>query len=322
LCITAFISRTGKPLLLLLCFAILSSQSIYTLAAPRTTVSQPQVSTLQLGSVSAAILDTRTGELVHSKNADTVMPIASLSKLMSAMVLLDAAQPMDEFLTIQRVRSQNGKNSYSRLRPGSQLKRKDLLHISLMSSENLATYNLAVHYPGGMPAFIKAMNAKAKSLNMGNTRFNDAAGLSLANVSTANDVVKMVIAASGYPLIHEYSTTRQFTARFRNPGYVLGFGNTNRLVHNANWDISLSKTGYLSEAGRCLALLTRIDGRNLVVVLLDSFGKQTHIGDAARVKNWLHTGSSGKLATSAYRYQTEKSRKLGISTLSASSGKP
>lgn len=282
------------------------------LAAPRASVNQPNTSGLQLGSVSALVFDTRNAKILYEKNADTVMPIASLSKVMSAMVLLDAGQSMEEYITIKRIRSKSGKNSYSRLRPGAQLKRKDLLHISLMSSENLATYNLADNYPGGMDAFIKAMNAKAKKLDMRHTHFNDAAGLSTQNVSTASDLVKMVIAASGYAPIHEYTTSRQYTARFRNPNHVLGYGNTNRLVHNNNWDILLSKTGYLNEAGRCLTLLTRIDGRNMVVILLDSYGKQTHIADAGRVKRWLETGYSGKLDASAYRYQQAKARQLGI----------
>ncbi len=277
-----------------------------------TSPSVPATNGLQLASVSAAVLDTRTGDLVYDKNADTVMPIASLSKLMSAMVLLDGRQPLDEVLTIKRLHSNDGKNSYSRLRPGSRMKRQDLLLLSLMSSENLATYNLAEYYPGGRPAFIQAMNAKARQLEMKQTRFNDAAGLSVANVSTARDVVRMVIAASGYPLIREYSTSRQHTASFRKPSYRLGYSNTNRLVSSSQWDIALSKTGYLNEAGRCLALLARIDGRNLVIVLLDSFGKQSHIGDAGRVRRWIETGTSGKVATAALRYQAQKARQLGI----------
>lgn len=272
----------------------------------------PDPSHLSLGSVSAAIYEPASRSWLHTKHADLVMPIASLSKLMTAMVIIDAGQALDEYLVIPKIRSKSGKSAYSRLRVGSQLKRKDLLLISLMSSENLATYTLAHYYPGGMETFLKAMNKKARSLGMMHTRFDDAAGLSTGNVSTARDVVRMVLAARDYPLIRDYSTTVQHTARFRKPNYVLGYANTNRLVQNANWDIHLSKTGFLNEAGRCLALFTRIEGRDLVVVLLDSFGKQTHIGDAGRIRRWMQTGSSGTLASAAVRYQSQKLRELGV----------
>lgn len=262
---------------------------------------------VRLGSVKAAIFDSDAQLSLYEKNADIQAPIASITKLMTAMVVIDGGQPLEEMLTIERVERESDNNGYSRMRIGSKLSRADLLRIMLMASENLAAANLAVHYPGGFPAFIAAMNAKARSLGMENTRFADASGLSIGNVSTAADLVKMVAASSVYELIREYSITAGFTARFQNPRYQLRYGNTNRLVHRSSWDVQLSKTGYLDEAGRCLVMVTEIDGRDIVMVLLDSFGKLTPIGDAGRVKRWLTTGSSGTVAGAALNYERTKS---------------
>ena len=200
------------------------------------------------------------------------------------------------------------KNAYSRMRVGSTLKRKDLLRLALMSSENLAAYTLAHSYPGGVEAFVVAMNKKAQSLGMQDSRFVDASGLSSRNLSTAADLVKLVEAVAKHDLIREYSTTPSYTAHFRKPRYSLGYGNTNRLVHRTSWDIELSKTGYITEAGRCLIMVSKVDGKDVAIVLLDAFGKLTPLGDAGRVKRWLTTGDGGKVAGAALRYEQSKSK--------------
>lgn len=269
---------------------------------------------LQLGSVSAMVFDLKSGESLYEKYPGVKLPIASLTKMMTALVVLESREPLNAYLEIHRDLIDVDKNAYSRLRNASRLKRKDLLRIALMSSENLATYVLASHHPGGLEAFLQAMNQKARELGMVSTTFDDPSGLSPHNISTASDLTKLLKAAYKHELIREYSTTGQFTARFKSPRYVLGYGNTNRLVHRSQWGVELSKTGYLSEAGRCLLLVTRIDGRLVGMVLLNSFGKQTHIGDAGRVKRWLTTGNGGKLARSAQRYQAERLEELLAAT--------
>ncbi|OUS23488.1 D-alanyl-D-alanine endopeptidase, partial [Gammaproteobacteria bacterium 45_16_T64] len=242
------------------------------------------------------------------KHADWVTPIASITKVMTAMVVLDSQQGLNEWVVIPKSDHETRKNAYSRIRIGSKLTRSDLLRLALMSSENLAAYSLANSYPGGVEAFVNQMNAKAKSLGMMNTQFADASGLSTNNLSTAADLLKMVKAAAEYEEIREYSTTPRFTARFKGPRYSLNYGNTNRLVHRDSWDIGLSKTGYLSEAGRCLVLLSKLEGRPVAMVLLDAFGKVTPLGDAQRVKRWLTTGSSGHIAGPALAYEKSKAK--------------
>lgn len=263
-----------------------------------------------LGSVMAAVYDPATGTTLYSKNADIQAPVASITKLMTAMVVLDSGEPLDEMLTIEMAQRSSDRNGYSRMRIGSQLSRADLMRIMLMASENLAAWNLAAHHPGGFDSFVAAMNEKARALGMANTRFADASGLSIDNVSTANDLIKLLKAAANYELIGEYSTTPSFTARFQKPRYSLSYGNTNRLVHRDSWNIELSKTGYLNEAGRCLVMLTKVDDRDVVMVLLDSFGKLTPIGDAGRIKRWLTTGSGGAVAGAALNYERSKTARL------------
>ena len=270
----------------------------------------PNVDTtkIQLGAVKAAVMDLDTGKVLYSKHADWVTPIASITKVMTAMVVLDSQQGLNEWVVIPKSDRETSKNAYSRIRIGSKLIRSDLLRLALMSSENLAAYSLANSYPGGVEAFVNQMNAKAKSLGMMNTQFADASGLSTNNLSTAEDLLKMVKAAAEYEEIREYSTTPRFTARFKSPRYSLNYGNTNRLVHRDSWDIGLSKTGYLSEAGRCLVLLSELEGRPVAMVLLDAFGKVTPLGDAQRVKRWLTTGSSGDIAGPALAYEKSKAK--------------
>ncbi len=263
---------------------------------------------IQLGAVKAAIVELENGETLYSKHSDWITPIASITKLMTALIVMQGPQDLEEWVVIPTPDRETSKNAYSRIRIGSQLKRRDLLRLALMSSENLAAYTLAASYPGGVTAFVDKMNSTAKALGMNNTHFVDASGLSVGNVSTAADLVKLVQAVSRYDNIREYSTTPRYTAYFRKPRYSLGYGNTNRLVHRQSWDIELSKTGYITEAGRCLVLLSKFEGREVAMVLLDAFGKHTPIGDAGRVKRWLATGNSGTVAGAALQYEMNKAK--------------
>ena len=260
----------------------------------------------ELASVHAVVADFDTGETLFAKQADAVVPIASLTKLMMAMVVLDAEQPLDEWLKIVPRDRPLGKNAYSRLRIGSEAKRRDLLLIALMASENLACHVLAASYPGGTAAFVAAMNAKARELGMTDTHFVDPSGLSPSNRSTAGDLAKMAHAAAGYALIREFSTMAQYTVSFRAPAYSLGYGNTNVLAHGDRWDIRLSKTGFINEAGRCLIMIATVGERAVTMVLLDSFGTRSPVGDANRVKRWLETGSSGTVAGAARDYERQR----------------
>jgi D-alanyl-D-alanine endopeptidase (penicillin-binding protein 7) len=260
----------------------------------------------ELASVHAVIADFDTGATLFAKQADVVVPIASLTKLMMAMVVLDAEQPLDEWLKIVPRDEPSDKNAYSRLRIGSEAKRRDLLLIALMSSENLACHVLAASYPGGTPAFVAAMNGKARELGMTETQFVDSSGLSPSNRSTAGDLVKMATAAAQYSLIREFSTSAEYAVNFRSPAYTLGYGNTNVLAHGDKWDIRLSKTGFIDEAGRCLIMIATVGGRAVTMVLLDSFGTRSPVGDASRIKSWLETGSSGTVAGAARDYERQR----------------
>jgi D-alanyl-D-alanine endopeptidase (penicillin-binding protein 7) len=235
----------------------------------------------------ALVQDAQSGELLIAKNQDAVAPIASITKLMTAMVLLDAKVDLQQRVAISDEDYDMLKGTRSRLRPGAVLTRDELLLLALMSSENRAAAALARTYPGGSEAFVAAMNAKAQSLGMADTRFVDSTGLSSGNVASAADLARLVSAAHEYPLIREYSTRDSATVHAR--GRQLAFNNTNGLVRNHDWDIGLSKTGYISEAGRCLVMRVRMASRDLNVVLLDSWGKYSRIGDANRIRKWLES---------------------------------
>lgn len=277
----------------------------------------PPATGLQLAAVHAVVADLASGEPLYRKYADVPVPIASVTKLMTAMVVLDGGQALDEWLTIVDWAHDTGKNAYSRLRIGSEAKRGELLQIAVMSSENLATNVLASHYPGGVPAFVAAMNAKAESLGMTRSTFVDPAGLSPDNRASADDLARMVRAAHGYPKIREVSTTYQHTARFREPRYSLPYGNTDPLVASSRWDVDLSKTGYLREAGRCLVLVTHVDGRALTLVLLNALGTRSPLGDAGRVRRWLTTGKGGTVAGAALAYERAHTRALDEGAVAA-----
>jgi len=241
-------------------------------------------------SQAALIVDARTGDPIFAKNANNVTPIASITKLMTAMVVLDAQQNLDQTLTVDLDDLDFLKASRSRLSIGSELTRREMLRLALMSSENRAASSLGRFYPGGLGAAVAAMNAKAKALGMNNTRYVDTTGLSPENVSTARDLAVMVQAAQRYPLIREFSTQPEEYVQIPATGKTLHFNNSNALVKSGGWDISLQKTGFIREAGRCVVMLAQIAQRPVVLVLLDSVGKFSRIGDAQRVKTWMETG--------------------------------
>jgi serine-type D-Ala-D-Ala endopeptidase (penicillin-binding protein 7) len=242
---------------------------------------------LQLASSGAVVLDAQTGEILYAKNANTTVPIASITKLMTAMIVLDGRQPLDELLTISPADIDRLKGTGSRLRIGTRQTRREMLRLALMASENRAASALSRHYPGGQPAFIAAMNRKAAALDMKSTHFADPTGLTSLNRSSAADLVVMTQTASRYEMIRQFTTTAHQTVKFPPPLYSLSFLNSNRLVRGGKWNIELSKTGYTSEAGRCLVMKTQVAHRSLVLVLLNSWGKLSPIGDANRIKLWL-----------------------------------
>ncbi|MDD3883683.1 MAG: D-alanyl-D-alanine endopeptidase [Gallionella sp.] len=244
----------------------------------------------KLQSSIALIYDQGTQRPLYTKKPDEVAPIASITKLMTAMVVLDAKQNLDEQIKIAVADIDTLKGSRSRLRIGMSFTRSELLKLALMASENRAAAALARTYPGGEAAALKAMNAKAIDLGMKNTRFRDPTGLDSDNVSTARDLVKMVAAARDYNLIHKYTTSASYSVEDRK-GRGLRFNNTNPLVRNASWQIGVSKTGYISEAGRCLVMEAKINKRPVIIVLLDSWGKRTRIGDANRIKKWMESAA-------------------------------
>ena len=242
-----------------------------------------------LRSAVALVQDASSGETLIAKNQGVVLPIASITKLMTAIVILDGGLNLEQRVAISDEDYDLLKGTRSRLRPGTVLTRDELLLLALMSSENRAAASLGRTYPGGPDAFVAAMNAKAAALGMRDTRFVDPTGLSSSNVSTAHDLARLVAAAHEYPLIRQYSTRESATVQAF--GRALGYRNTNGLVRSVNWEIGLSKTGYISEAGRCLVMRVRLASREVIVVLLDSWGRLSRVGDANRIKKWLEANA-------------------------------
>jgi D-alanyl-D-alanine endopeptidase (penicillin-binding protein 7) len=239
-----------------------------------------------LRSAAALVVDADTGEVLHAKNADSVVPIASITKLMTAMVTIDAILPLEESITITAEDAQAAKSKRrARVPVGATLTRGELLQLALMASENVAAVALGRTYPGGMDAFVAAMNTKAADLEMTGSRFVEPTGLSSENVATAGDLAKLVRAAGEYSRIAEYSTTP--SAEYTIRGRRVAFANTNGLVRGNSWEIALSKTGFINAAGRCLVMEAKVATRTLIIVLLDSVGKYTRIGDANRIRQWL-----------------------------------
>ena len=237
----------------------------------------------------AMVFDPVSGKALYAKNADSAVPIASITKLMTAMVVLEGRQDLEEPIVIDSADIDTIKNSRSRLPVGTAFRREDLLRLALMASDNRAAAALGRAYPGGTTAFVEAMNAKAKLIGLNHTRFVDSTGLAPSNVASPQDLALMVAEASRFPQIREYSTTPELQVTLPNAKRAIGFNNTNALVKNAGWDIGLSKTGYINEAGKCLVMHATIANNPVVIVLLDSWGKLTRLGDATRIKKWLET---------------------------------
>ena len=250
----------------------------------------------KLKSSSVLILDQNDSSVLYSRHSDVPMPIASITKLMTALVVLDARQPLDEPIQITDADRDRPKGGFSRLAVGTTLSRGDLMHLALMSSENRAAHALGNSYPGGVPAIVAAMNAKAAQLGMTTAHFVDPTGLSSQNVASPEDLSKLVIAASHNPTIREYSTDRRYAVKVRR--HLVEFHNTDNLVSNPAWNIIVQKTGYITEAGKCLVMAAVIEGRSVIIVLLDSFGKYTRVADARRIKTWMETTATGRVQMS------------------------
>ena len=244
---------------------------------------------LRLRSSAVLVLAQDSGEPLFAKNIDQIMPIASITKLMTAMVVLDSGLPLLESIDIDKSDVDRKKGSRSKLQVGTTLMRAEMLKLALMASENRAAAALARNFPGGTDAFVAAMNQKAAELGMVNTHFEDPTGLTPDNVSTAEDLAKMVAAAHTYPLIREYTTSNSFKieSEDKRRHRLLSYVNSNRLIKSRQWDIGLSKTGYISEAGRCLVMQAMIADKPVIIVLLDSWGKLSRIADANRIKRWI-----------------------------------
>ncbi|HEV7817260.1 MAG TPA: serine hydrolase [Janthinobacterium sp.] len=240
---------------------------------------------LDLKSSVALVLDQDSSEVLFEKNSSVALPIASITKLMTSLVVVEAHQDMNEMLTITDDDIDREKFSSSRLKPGMQLSRGDMLHIALMSSENRAASALGRNYPGGLPGLVAAMNAKARELGMNDTHYVDSNGLSPNNVASARDLAKLVGVAYQQALLRQYSTDQKAIVEAN--GRPMQFGTTNYLVAMPNWDIGLQKTGFINEAGRCLVMQARIEGRAVIMVFLDSKGKQSRTADAGRMRKWL-----------------------------------
>jgi len=238
-----------------------------------------------LRSSAALVLDTTHSSVLYSRRSDVALPIASITKLMTSLVVMDAAQSLDEILVVTAEDRSSGKGAFSRLAPGTRLSRGDLMHLALMASENRAAHALARNYPGGIAACVLAMNAKARELGMTSAHFVEPTGLSDENVASPQDLSKLVMAAAEVPAIRDYSTDSEHVVQVG--PRLLRYRNTDSLVSKPDWNIVVQKTGYISQAGRCLVMQTVIEDRTVVIVLLNSFGKRTRVADARRIRRWV-----------------------------------
>jgi D-alanyl-D-alanine endopeptidase (penicillin-binding protein 7) len=238
-----------------------------------------------LKSAAALVVDAGTGEVLYERKATHVVPIASITKLMTALVVIDGQQPLDEVVTVAKQDVWKGKGAFSRLAVGTKLTRGDLMKLALMASENRAARVLGRNYPGGMTAFVKTMNLKAKALGMTQTRFDDPSGLSNANVSSARDLAKLIAAASRDPVISAYSTLLSHEVRIGRSAFL--YRNTNLLVGKPDWEILVQKTGFTNDAGECLVMQAKLDERPVTMVFLNSFGSLTRTAEARRVRKWI-----------------------------------
>jgi D-alanyl-D-alanine endopeptidase (penicillin-binding protein 7) len=267
----------------------------------------------EVRSASALVVDANNGEVIFKQKADVVVPIASITKLMTALVVLDGHQPLDEVITITADDKWKGKGAHSRLAIGAKLTRGELLRLALLASENRAAHTLARNYPGGKAAFVKTMNQKAKALGMTKSRFADASGLSNLNVSNARDLVKLVNAVSRDSRIREFSTQQSIDVRVGKS--MLTYRNTNLLIGKADWEIHVQKTGYTNDAGQCLVMEAMIEKRAVIMVFLNSFGTLTRTADARRVRKWMEAQDKQAIAGAAdEEYQPTKTRSIATST--------
>jgi len=278
----------GKVVIVQLALCLLAALGPVAAVAGSPSAAAAPKGTPDVRSQSYLILDEKDATVLAARHDDVAAPIASITKLMTALVVLEAGQSMDQLLSITAEDVRGTPGSSSRLAVGTRLSRADMLHLALMSSENRAAHTLCRNYPGGMAACVRAMNAKARALGMTTARFVEPTGLSSGNVASPRDLAKLVLATGDDPTIRDYSTDAEHTVYVnRRP---LEFRNTNLLVKNPAWQVNLQKTGYISEAGRCLVMETVIDGRQVVIVLLNSWGKLTRIADAKRIRTWLEAG--------------------------------
>jgi D-alanyl-D-alanine endopeptidase (penicillin-binding protein 7) len=264
------------------------------LAVQQVCADQPDVR-----SRAALVLDRADGSVLYARDADSAVPIASITKLMTALVVLDAKLPLDERIKVSASDRIHGRGAVSRIPIGAELTRGELLRLALMASENRAAHLLGRSYPGGEAALVRAMNARAAALGMTRSHFVDAAGLSGENVSSPRDLARLVIAAGQNDIIRRYSTTERHTVTFGRQS--LEFVNTDSLVRDSAWEVAVQKTGYLNEAGKCLVLQARILGRDVVIVLLNSFGKYTRVADARRIRQWMERRVAGGTAIATVR---------------------
>ena len=283
-------SRKRRSLLLFLTVAALIMSMPSEARHRHAAVDQPEIR-----SSAVLVLDEGSATVLLARQADVATPIASITKLMTALVVLGAQQPLGEILAVTEEDHEHGRGDRSRLAVGMRLTRGDLLHVALMSSENRAAHALGRNYPGGVPAFVAAMNGKAAVLGMRSAHFVDPTGLSSDNVASPTDLSRLVIAASHVPAIQHYSTDEKHAVRVGRR--LLEFRNTDLLVRNPAWNISVQKTGYITEAGKCLVMKVLIRGRSIVIVLLDSFGKYTRVADAQRIRKWLETRRMERVAS-------------------------
>lgn len=288
--------------ILLICSTLIVSSNSFAVSKTPVPTSPQQ----QLAAGSAMLVDLKTNKVLYSSNPNVVLPIASVTKLMTAMVALDAKLPLNQQLPINISETKEMKGVFSRVRIGSEISRRNMILLALMSSENRAAASLAHHYPGGYPAFIKAMNAKAKVLGMRHTHYVEPTGLSEHNISTATDLILLLKATKEYPLLSQLSATKEKTVRFNKPNYILGFHNTNPLIRKSNWTIQLTKTGYTDKAGHCLVMRTVMNNHPVAFVVLDSYGKYTHVADANRLRKWLETGKISPVPAEAIAYRDKK----------------
>jgi D-alanyl-D-alanine endopeptidase (penicillin-binding protein 7) len=282
-------SKMLRALPLLFICTLAAAQPAHGIAPKARTAAQPD-----LKSASVLVLDTQTSTVLLARKADEAVPIASITKLMTSLVVLEAKQPMDEVITINAEDLQATRGNRSHLAANTRLTRAELMHLALMASENRAANALGRSYPGGLPALITAMNAKAVALGMSHSHFVEPTGLSSQNVASPQDLSRLVTAAAQQPALRRYSTDAKYSIRAGKR--EVQFVSTNPLVRSSGWDIALQKTGYISEGGKCLVMKTIIEGRDVIIVLLDSFGKYTRIADARRIRKWMESTTSWRNA--------------------------